>query len=220
MEEISKYLDQDEKVLWSCVNHLNLLKKYPIYVAILIPSSFLMAFLYLGIIAFQAGNQIIGYFLLLTFFILESILITANFWITFQDKKNKISITKKGREELKSYNRIDVITSKRIIKKDCDWVHTLRKNLIILPKSVTLNNDIIFLDLEGIDGVVVNFQHKEIGIFTLEDKDHFILFFDFEKLKDLFHSEMLKTIKIIEELLSLVKEIEDPNVIVYIRRKI
>ena len=172
MEKVKQYFLKDEKILWERSKVVNLL--------LFIPISGLCYFMFILIF-----SLILIYFLLnlmevievfVVGFICYGILLGGGIVLlkeAYEEyKKRKKAV---GGDELKKYEHYEIITNKRYIRRDYKLNFSRNLDFSVYPEEVLdiVEENILFLDLNKVDQVELNYHEKCIYLMVKIDEQDY-----------------------------------------------
>ncbi|MFX1313649.1 MAG: hypothetical protein ACFFHD_13725 [Promethearchaeota archaeon] len=209
MQSWDKYLLKNEKILWhkgEIVNLVYFIKGIIIFIACSIVIGLILdIYLIYNIKAYKVLT------LTIVFLTIDIILILLAFY-NYRKRKKRLQSTYK---ELKNYEEFDILTNLRFIRRNYYLNYKVDLSRYIFEKVVDQIDDVVFLKLENIKGIIIDYQVKEIN-FIFNDECNFSPFYiKFMKMNS---NEIEEIIEIITQILNLERVEKFPRYEKYIRK--
>ncbi|MBY9005361.1 MAG: hypothetical protein KGD63_01230 [Candidatus Lokiarchaeota archaeon] len=162
LDEIAKFLQNDEWILWKRIKTVNLLK----FIYNLLPITIILIILLFFILILML------FVIWIMIIIIPFILFGLFFCISAikEGYKNLKNILGLSDTELRNYPSYDIITNKSYIKKDFYFLKDTEFSYFV-PDSVKIINNIFFLKMDYIEKIIVDLKYKTIEILVRGDDD-------------------------------------------------
>ncbi|MBY8988293.1 MAG: hypothetical protein KGD61_07555 [Candidatus Lokiarchaeota archaeon] len=199
MNEINKYLQQDEKILWQNSRTKNLLLFNQIFIVIIvilaliapIPTFFALTL-----------NSPAGAIAILSIFVIAIVYLIIHKIKTNKFIREKLALSP---EKLRNYEFFDILTNKRYIRRN--FYENFYGDLSKYSKEVLeIKKDLIFLNLNRIGKVAIDYLDKEIYLILKGHENENDFYLKYSK------NELNKIMNALINSLSLVKVDEYPDV--------
>ncbi|MFX1316251.1 MAG: hypothetical protein ACFE9T_10335 [Promethearchaeota archaeon] len=176
MKSIRKYLQEGEIILW----YRYKVKNWYSSRGLLLLGYFI--FLILAILGFIVTLNLFQSLYVPSIIISSLIIVTVVFIIFLITDFKKLRKKQLTRTELKNYEQFEILTNKRYIRKNYIW--NSKKSLLEYSKEdLEQTKDIVFLNLNCVEGIMVHYG-KEIIFFLIGDDIDY-----FEEWKDWFWTD-------------------------------
>ena len=209
-EKFKNFLEEDEKILWIRKQKKNLLLIIPFGIKVGIISSFIFLILILITIILET---ILGIVIIISIFVIIIwwIILYINHHINRMKKILQLSSN-----ELRQYDFIEIITSKRYIRKS--YLLNYFKDFLKYPKNVIEQiGDIVFIKLDFIEKVIVEYKFRRIVLFLKGYKPKF--FNDTDFFIEFTENDFDELLKILINTLNLEKKESNPIFEEYFKKK-
>jgi len=208
-EKFKAFLEKDEEILWIRKQKKNLLSIISFGIKVGIISFFFCLIL----ILITIFSEMILAIIIIT--IIFMIIIGWLIWYVNHHINRMKKILELSSKELRQYDFIEIITNKRYIRKS--YFFSYFKDLSKYPKNlIEQTGDIIFLNLDSIEKIIIEYKYRRIGLFLkgykpkfFNDTDFFIEFID---------DEFDELIKLLKNTLTLERKEKNPVFEEYFRR--
>ena len=186
MEEINMLLLEGEKILWHRNETENLVYFVRNIIIFIIISLIFLPFLRW---IFHIEEIFITVILTIGVLLIDGLLSGLAVY-NYVKRRNRLHL---GYKQLKNYEQFDIITNKRYIRRHYYLNYKVDISRYLFEQFIEKIDDVVFLNLENIKGVIVAYHIKEIT-FILEDEPSMFSIKDLDMdLKDL--KEALKVLK-------------------------
>jgi len=201
MVNLENYLSKDEKVIWFRCEIVNIVYFIRL-VIIFIVLSFIVIPLFNFIYDSIGEMEILS---LIVFFFISDVVLLFLAGYNYSKRKKKLNLTY---NQLKNYEEFVILTNKRFIRKNYYMNYKLDLSRYVFENILEYNDDIIFIKLENIKAISIDYLYREI-YFLFEKDSHLSKFYIKFLKKDL--KEINEVLKRLKQILNLKKVEKDPH---------
>jgi len=172
--EITKYLQENEEILWKQIRTVNLYIIKGVIISILFLIIFSFFALFIIIFYLQIFTKFPFY---LAFLVIALIIILIQFAIVYIIRSSLKEMKKRRNElgktdsELKNYKHFNIITNKRYIRRDYYADSRFNIKMYKFDAFEVLDN-ILFVSLEKVNKVILNEPYKRVSLLIEEKKSN------------------------------------------------
>lgn len=209
MENIEKHLLKDERILWHKSEIVNLV--YFIQGIIIFIACSIVIGLILDIYLIYNIEEFEGLTLTTVFLIIDIVLI----WLAIYNYRKRKKRLKSTYKELKNYEEFVILTNNRFIRRNYYLNYKVDLSRYVFENVLEQIGDVVFLKLENIKGIIIEYQVKEINFVFNDELNLSPFYIKFMRMNS---NEIEEVIEIITQILNLERVEKFPRYEKYIRK--